>query len=72
VLVLRDKTERPEAVESGTARLVGTDTDAIVRETTRLLDDSAEYRRRSSVNNPYGDGQASKRISAAMAAYFGV
>jgi len=72
VLVLRDKTERPEAVESGTARLVGTDTNLIVGETARLLDDFVEYAHRAQVNNPYGDGQASKRIAAAMAEYFQV
>jgi len=62
VLVLREKTERPEAVEAGTARLVGTDADRIVRETEILLDDEAEYARRSRVHNPYGDGHASERI----------
>jgi UDP-N-acetylglucosamine 2-epimerase (non-hydrolysing) len=62
VLVLREKTERPEAVEAGTARLVGTDADRIVRETEILLDDDAEYARRSRVHNPFGDGHASERI----------
>ncbi len=70
VLVLRDKTERPEAVSAGTARLVGTDTEAIVREANLLLDDSSEYERRSRMYNPYGDGRASKRIADAIAAYF--
>ena len=63
VLVMREVTERPEAVEVGTAKLVGTDTEAIVAETARLLDDSAEYVRRSRIHSPYGDGQASSRIA---------
>jgi UDP-N-acetylglucosamine 2-epimerase (non-hydrolysing) len=62
VLVMREKTERPEAVEAGTSRLVGTDEDRIVRETEILLEDAAEYERRSRVHNPYGDGHASERI----------
>jgi UDP-N-acetylglucosamine 2-epimerase (non-hydrolysing) len=70
VLVLREKTERPEAVTAGTARLVGTDTDTIVREVNSLLDNAAEYERRSRVHNPYGDGRASDRIADAIAAYF--
>jgi len=70
VLVMRDKTERPEAVEAGTARLVGTDPDRIVGETARLLDDEAEYNRRSHIHNPYGDGHASTRILDAVRAYF--
>jgi UDP-N-acetylglucosamine 2-epimerase (non-hydrolysing) len=63
VLVMRAKTERPEAVEAGTVRLVGTDEDCIVGETERLLDDPAEYARMTRVHNPYGDGQASRRIA---------
>jgi UDP-N-acetylglucosamine 2-epimerase (non-hydrolysing) len=70
VLVMRDKTERPEAVHAGTAILVGTNPDVIVRETTRLLDDPAEYERRARIHNPYGDGRASARIHDAVAAYF--
>lgn len=66
VLVMREKTERPEAVEAGTVRLVGTDARRIVRETVRLLEDSAEYERMSRVHNPYGDGRASGRIAAAI------
>jgi UDP-N-acetylglucosamine 2-epimerase (non-hydrolysing) len=62
VLVMRDKTERPEAVHAGTARLVGSDQDQIVSETVRLLDDNAEYQRRARIHNPYGDGHASARI----------
>jgi UDP-N-acetylglucosamine 2-epimerase (non-hydrolysing) len=63
VLVLREKTERPEAVEAGTVKLVGTDPELILREASLLLDDDTEYRRRSCVHNPYGDGQASSRIA---------
>jgi UDP-N-acetylglucosamine 2-epimerase (non-hydrolysing) len=70
VLVMRDKTERPEAVEAGTAVLVGTDATRIVTESTRLLDDSAEYARRARRHNPYGDGRASARIRDAVVAYF--
>jgi len=69
VLVMREKTERPEAVDAGTVALVGTDVDAIVRETTRLLDDPAEYQRRSRIHNPYGDGHASQLIESAIAEY---
>ena len=69
VLVMRDKTERPEAVEAGTARLTGTDPDRIVAETERLLDDPVEYARRSRIHNPYGDGRASTRIRDAIRAY---
>jgi UDP-N-acetylglucosamine 2-epimerase (non-hydrolysing) len=66
VLVLRDKTERPEAVEAGTVKLVGTDADRIVAEAGVLLDDPAEYERRSQIHNPYGDGHASERIESAI------
>ena len=62
VLVLRDTTERPEAVEAGTVKLVGTDEEAIVREATTLLDDRAAYEAMSFAHNPYGDGKASGRI----------
>jgi UDP-N-acetylglucosamine 2-epimerase (non-hydrolysing) len=68
ILVLRDKTERPEAVEAGTVKLVGTDADLIVREASRLLDDSATYEARTRVHNPYGDGHASERIADILAA----
>jgi UDP-N-acetylglucosamine 2-epimerase (non-hydrolysing) len=70
ILVLRDKTERPEAVAAGTVKLVGTDPDRIVAEAERLLDDPIEYRRMAHVHNPYGDGRASQRIRRAMAGYF--
>ncbi|MGE5373221.1 MAG: non-hydrolyzing UDP-N-acetylglucosamine 2-epimerase [Solirubrobacterales bacterium] len=62
VLVLRDTTERPEAVEAGTVRLVGTDRNAIVREAGRLLADQAAYDAMARAVNPYGDGHASERI----------
>jgi UDP-N-acetylglucosamine 2-epimerase (non-hydrolysing) len=60
---MRDKTERPEAVEAGTVRLVGTDPDRIEREASRLLDDPSECLRMSHIHNPYGDGNASPRIA---------
>lgn len=62
VLVMRDTTERPEAVHAGTVRLVGTDTEIIVRELERLLVDESAYRAMSHAHNPYGDGRTSKRI----------
>lgn len=62
VLVMRDTTERPEAVEAGTVKLVGTDCAAIVREANRLLDDPAAYDAMARAHNPYGDGLAAKRI----------
>ncbi len=62
VLLLRDTTERPEAVEAGTVKLVGTDTEKIVKEAQRLLDDKKEYDKMSKAHNPYGDGKASERI----------
>lgn len=62
VLVMRDTTERPEALESGTVLLVGTDYDKIVTEVSRLLDDETHYRTMSNAVNPYGDGKASRRI----------
>ncbi len=62
VLVLRSVTERPEAVEAGTARLVGTDRETIVRETYRLLDDANAYSAIAQTVNPFGDGHAAERI----------
>jgi UDP-N-acetylglucosamine 2-epimerase (non-hydrolysing) len=62
ILVLREKTERPEAVMAGTVKLVGTDEDRIVGEAAALLGDSGAYRQMSRIHNPYGDGQASARI----------
>jgi len=69
VLVMRGCTERPEAVEAGTIKLVGTDPRKIVGEATRLLEDGEEYRRMSRIHNPYGDGHASERIAAAIDRY---
>lgn len=67
VLVLRDKTERPEGVEAGAAKLVGTTPERIVAETARLLTDSREYARMARAGNPYGDGRAAERIAAILA-----
>ena len=64
VLVLREVTERPEAVEAGTAQIVGTDTGKIIEKTINLLEDRKEYERVSRIANPYGDGKASDRIAA--------
>ena len=69
VLVMRDTTERPEAVEAGTVRLVGTDPAAIVANTRDLLSDPAAYGRMSVAHNPYGDGKACPRILDAIAAW---
>lgn len=66
VLVLREKTERPEAVEAGTVALVGTDRDRIVRGARELLDDGEAYARMARAVNPYGDGQAARRIADAL------
>jgi UDP-N-acetylglucosamine 2-epimerase (non-hydrolysing) len=66
VLVMREMTERPEAVEAGTVRLVGTDRQRIVEEVTRLLRDEDEYEAMSRAHNPYGDGQACSRILTAL------
>ncbi len=66
VLVTRETTERPEAVEAGTVLLVGTDTARIVRETERLLDDEAAYQQMRGTSNPYGDGHAAERIAAVL------
>ena len=62
VLVMRETTERPEGVEAGTARLVGTDADKIVYETERLLDDDAAYSAMARAHNPFGDGRSAGRI----------
>jgi UDP-N-acetylglucosamine 2-epimerase (non-hydrolysing) len=67
VLVMRDTTERPEAVEAGTVRLVGTDVAQIVQQTTLLLDDTDAYQAMARAHNPYGDGAAARRISDAIA-----
>lgn len=67
VLVMRDTTERPEALASGTVHLVGTDYDKIVSEVSTLLDNPEAYERMSKAVNPYGDGQACRRIADALA-----
>jgi len=67
VLVLREKTERPEAVSAGTARLIGTGERRIVEEAERLLDDPHAYQRMARRHNPYGDGRASERIADVLA-----
>lgn len=66
VLVMRDTTERPEALEAGTVKLVGTDYDVIVNEVSALLDDHAHYEKMSKAINPYGDGKACKRIVTSL------
>jgi UDP-N-acetylglucosamine 2-epimerase (non-hydrolysing) len=67
---MREKTERPEALEAGTAELVGTDVEKIVATTEWLIRDRVEYERRARIQNPYGDGQASARIVGAIRAFF--
>lgn len=67
VLVMRETTERPEGVDAGTARLVGTDRDRIVTEIFRLLDDSEAYAAMSRAHNPFGDGKAAERIARIIA-----
>lgn len=62
VLVMRDTTERPEAVEAGTVKLVGTNKETIISEAQKLLDDNQEYNKMSKAHNPYGDGKACDRI----------
>ena len=62
VLVMRDTTERPEALEAGTVKLVGTDTKLIIKEAQKLLDDKMEYEKMSKAHNPYGDGKACEKI----------
>lgn len=66
VLVLRDTTERPEAVEAGTVKLVGTAYEDVLRETNALLDDAEHYREMAEATNPYGDGRACERIVKAI------
>lgn len=72
VLVLRDTTERPEAVAAGTVKLIGTDVAAVYNEARLLLTDKAEYDRMSSACNPYGDGRASQRIVQAILYHYGL
>ena len=66
VLVMRDTTERPEALDAGTVKLVGTDYDMIVGNVSSLLDDAAYYQEMSQAVNPYGDGKACERIVEAL------
>lgn len=70
VLVLRDVTERPEAVKAGTVKLVGTNVNIIVDTANKLIKNSSEYDKMSRATNPYGDGKASKRIISAILEYF--
>jgi UDP-N-acetylglucosamine 2-epimerase (non-hydrolysing) len=72
VLVLRDTTERPEGIDAGTLELVGTDEDKVYERTKALLTDRALYLKMSQAANPYGDGQASKRIVQAIKYHFGL
>jgi len=70
ILVMREKTERPEAVHAGTVRLVGTDAGRIVEQASLLLDNPSEYEGMARVHNPYGDGRASGRISDVILSFF--
>ena len=72
VLVLRDVTERPEAVEYGTVKLVGTDVNKIIEEANKLIRNKDEYLKMSKASNPYGDGLAAKRIADIIENYFGI
>lgn len=70
VLVLRETTERPEGVEAGTLKLIGTEEDDVYRAMATLLTDEAAYTRMAKAVNPYGDGHASERICAHLLDYF--
>ena len=70
VLVLRDTTERPEGIDAGTLKLVGTDEETIYKEAKKLLTNQKEYDKMSKASNPYGDGHASERIADAIIDYF--
>ena len=70
VLVLRDDTERPEAVREGVVKLVGSDHDRIVTEAQRLLDDETAYRRMARNVSPYGDGRSAERIVEVLREHF--
>lgn len=72
VLVLRDVTERPEAVDAGTVKIVGTDFEKICFEAYKLIEDAHEYNKMSNAVNPYGDGRASERIVDSILYYFGM
>ena len=70
VLVLRDTTERPEGIEAGTLRLVGTDEDTVYQNGKELLTNQVEYDKMAKASNPYGDGEASRRIVDVLLYYF--
>lgn len=72
VLVLRDVTERPEAVEAGTVKIIGTDTERIVNEASILIDKKDEYKKMANAVNPYGDGKASIRITDSILYHYGI
>lgn len=72
VLVLRDTTERPEAVSAGTVKLIGTEKDRVYKEVKYLLDNKAEYERMANTCNPYGDGKSAARIVDAVLYYYGL
>ena len=72
VLVLRDTTERPEAVDAGTVKLIGTDRERVYEEAKKLLTDKAEYSRMAESVNPYGDGKAAARIIQAILYHYGL
>ena len=71
VLVARNETERPEAVQAGTVKVIGTESERVFAETSLLLDDSREYEKMAKSINPYGDGHASERILEALRFWFG-
>jgi UDP-N-acetylglucosamine 2-epimerase (non-hydrolysing) len=72
ILVMRDKTERPEAVAAGTVKLVGTDADRICREASNLLENQEAWESMKRVHNPYGDGRASERIEGLILSFLGI
>jgi UDP-N-acetylglucosamine 2-epimerase (non-hydrolysing) len=72
VLVMRENTERPEAVDAGTVMLIGTNEDRIVKEVERLIHDADHYAAMANAVNPYGDGDASRRVVAAIEELLGV
>ena len=72
VLVLRRETERPEAVEAGTVRLAGVEEEAIFQMASQLLSDRGEYDKMAHAANPYGDGQACRRIAGTICWHFGL
>jgi UDP-N-acetylglucosamine 2-epimerase (non-hydrolysing) len=71
VLVLRECTERPEAVEAGAAKIVGTSADRVFEEASLLLTDAEEYAKMSQAVNPFGDGHAAERIANVLAEQLG-